>query len=208
MNVDEYKKFIGAKTPLYSRIWGKMIIESASFTPASDGDLVVYFGEHETSVERPVVRIHSECVFAEVFDSDFCDCADQLYYAMDYLRQTNGILFYLRFDGRGAGLSAKVKATELEMQGIDTYTSRLMIGVPPEGRDFSPIADYLLSHGINKITLLTNSPDKYGDLANKGIDVNTLPLYVNTPNENVQKLYDTKVKKFKHRIPLNELEIK
>lgn len=206
--MNEYKKFIGARTPLNSRVWGKMIVESASFTPASDGDLVVFFGEEKNKVERPVVRIHSECVFAEVFDSDFCDCADQLYYAMDYLCKTNGILFYLRFDGRGAGLSAKVKATELEMQGIDTYNSRVMIGVPPEGRDFSPIADYLLSHGIRKITLLTNSPDKFGDLVRKGIDVETLPLYVDSPNENVQKLYDTKVKKFKHLIPLNELDFK
>lgn len=206
--MNEYKRFLGARTTLNSRVWGKMTVESASFTPASDGDLVVYFGEGETTQERPVVRIHSECVFAEVFDSDFCDCADQLYYAMDYLRKTNGILFYLRFDGRGAGLSAKVKATELEMRGIDTYTSRVMIGVPPEGRDFSPIADYLLARGITKITLLTNSPDKLGDLVNRGIDVETLPLYVDTPNDNVQKLYDTKVKKFKHLIPLTELDLK
>lgn len=206
--MNEYKRFLGARTTLNSRVWGKMTVESASFTPASDGDLVVYFGEGETTPERPVVRIHSECVFAEVFDSDFCDCADQLYYAMDYLRKTNGILFYLRFDGRGAGLSAKVKATELEMRGIDTYTSRVMIGVPPEGRDFSPIADYLLARGITKITLLTNSPDKLGDLVNRGIDVETLPLYVDTPNDNVQKLYDTKVKKFKHLIPLTELDLK
>ena len=205
--MNTYKKFIGERTPLTSRIWGNLVIESASFTNASDGDLVVYFGDPNNLPPCPVVRIHSECDFAEVFDSDFCDCADQLYYAMDYLRKTNGILFYLRFDGRGAGLSAKVKATALEMQGIDTHTSRVMIGVPPEGRDFGPVADYMLQHGITKITLLTNSPDKIGDLKKKGIDVETLPLYIDKPNQNVQKLYKTKVQKFAHTISLSELDL-
>ena len=205
--MNTYKKFIGERTPLTSRIWGNLVIESASFTNASDGDLVVFFGNPANLPSRPVVRIHSECVFAEVFDSNFCDCADQLYHAMDYLRKTNGILFYLRFDGRGAGLSAKVKATALEMQGIDTHTSRLMIGVPPEGRDFGPVADYMLQHGITKITLLTNSPDKIGDLQKKGIDVETLPLYIDKPNPNVQKLYKTKVQKFAHTISLSELDL-
>lgn len=199
-----FKHFIGSRATFNSRIWGKLVVESASFTPAADGDLVVYFGDI-TSVDRPFVRIHSECVFAEIFDSDFCDCADQLYYAMDYLQKNGGILFYLRFDGRGAGLSAKVAATDLEVMGIDTYNSRKMIGIEPEGRDFTPIAHYLKSRGIDKITLLTNSPVKINDLVKSGIDVNVLPIYVDEPNDNVRKLYETKANKFGHILPRDDV---
>ena len=196
----DYKRFIGSKASFHSRIWGDLTVESASFTPASDGDLVVFFGE-STNTERPVIRIHSECVFGEVFDSDFCDCADQLYYAMDYLKNHNGILFYLRFDGRGAGLSAKVKATDLEQKGMDTYDSRVEIGVLPEGRDFSLVADYLKSHNIKKVSLLTNNPDKCKPLIECGIDVEAIPLLIYNPNINVRKLYETKAQKFNHIIP-------
>jgi 3,4-dihydroxy 2-butanone 4-phosphate synthase/GTP cyclohydrolase II len=196
----DYLKFLGSQTVLNSKKWGKLKVESASFTPASDGDMVVYIGE-PLKEERPLVRIHSECVFAEVFDSDFCDCADQLSLAMDTLKcEKNGILFYLRFDGRGAGLSAKIKATSLEMDGKDTFESRVEIGVAPEGRDFSNIALFLLDKGVKKITLLTNNPIKLSDLENNGIDVKIKSLIIDNPNKNVEKLYQTKVNKFNHTI--------
>jgi GTP cyclohydrolase II len=198
--MSDYLKFVGSETTFNSRIWGELTVESVSFTPASDGDLVVYFNT-PLNVDRPLVRIHSECVFAEIFDSDFCDCADQLYYALEDLKNSpGGILFYLRFDGRGAGLSAKVKATALEMSGMDTYDSRVEIGVAPEGRNFENIAQFLIAKGIRKITLLTNSPNKVNDLAKHGIDVETKSLIVSDANENVKKLYDTKSKRFGHKI--------
>jgi len=195
-----YLKYIGSQTTFNSKKWGELLVESASFTPASDGDLVVYVGK-PLEEERPIVRIHSECVFAEVFSSDFCDCAEQLDMAMKILISAkNGILFYLRFDGRGSGLSAKVKATSLEMEGIDTFESRIKIEVPPEGRNFSNIALFLLEKGIKKITLLTNNPIKIGDLVNNGIDVEPRPLIINDPNRNIENLYHTKVNKFNHSI--------
>jgi len=196
----DYLKYVGSQTSMNSKKWGKLKLESASFTPASDGDMVVYIGDPFTK-DRPLVRIHSVCLFSEVFDSNFCDCAEQLNLAMEILkREGDGILFYLRFDGRGAGLSAKIKATSLEMEGIDTFESRVQIGVAPEGRNFSEIALFLLKKGITKITLLTNSPTKIGDLVNNGIDVEIKPLVINNSNENVEKLYYTKVNKFNHNI--------
>lgn len=194
-----YLRFIGERATFNSKTWGPITVESVSFTPAADGDLVAYIGDIKKQ-ERVYVRIHSECVFAEAFDSDFCDCAEQFKMAMNKLVQTGGVLFYLRFDGRGAGLSAKVKATALEVQGMDTYQSRLEIGVPPEGRDFTKIGEYLLSRDIKKITLLTNSPNKISDLRNAGVDVETEPLFVGNPNPNIRKLYETKVKEFGHKI--------
>lgn len=195
-----YLKFIGESTTFNSKKWGKLLAESQAFTPAADGDLVIYVGEN-IDMENPLIRIHSECVFAEVFDSDFCDCGKQLDLAMDYLiKNGGGILFYLRFDGRGAGLSAKVKATQLEMTGIDTYESRKMIGVEPEGRSFVKVAEYLLNKNIKRVRMLTNNPNKIKDIESCGIKVYPQPLLVDTDNENIKMLYKTKAEKFSHKI--------
>lgn len=196
----KYLRFIGAKASFESKKWGKLTVESQSFTPATDGDLVVFVGDN-IDLSKPLVRIHSECVFAETFASNFCDCAEQLDLAMDYiLKNGGGIVFYLRFDGRGAGLSAKVKATALETQGYDTYESRKMIGVEPEGRDFKRIAKYLKDNGMTDIRLLTNNPDKIEGLRKYGINVTPEPLIVDSDNTNIKRLYETKAEKFGHHI--------
>ncbi len=195
-----YLNFIGETTTFNSEKWGKLTVESQSFTPASDGDLVVFIGDN-INFKNPIVRIHSECVFAEVFSSDFCDCSKQLDLAMDYLlKNGGGILFYLRFDGRGAGLSAKVKATQLEMLGFDTYESREMIGVKPEGRSFENIAKYLISKNIKNIRMLTNNPNKIEGLEKHGINVVPISLILENCNENIKMLYKTKAEKFNHNI--------
>lgn len=199
--MDYLNPFLGSTTKINSRRWGELNIEAVSFTPAIDGDLVVTIG-NPFECEMPLVRIHSECVFAERFDSDFCDCADQFDLAMDIItKEGHGILFYLRFDGRGAGLAAKVKATKLEMEGMNTYDSRLSIGVNPEGRDFRAIGQYLLNKRVKKVRLLTNNPEKGKGLEEQGIEVKYLPLIIESPNKNVKALYKTKAEKFKHQIP-------
>jgi 3,4-dihydroxy 2-butanone 4-phosphate synthase/GTP cyclohydrolase II len=198
--MDFLEKFLGSQATINSRTWGKLTIESVSFTPATDGDLVVIIGQ-PFEQEKPLIRIHSECVFAEVFDSDLCDCADQFKLAMKRLTDNeHGLLFYLRFDGRGAGLAAKVKATALEVAGMDTYDSRVHIGVAPEGRDFGNIGEYLKNHGVNKARLLTNNPIKGKALEQVGLTLEYEPLIVDNPNENVRKLYSTKAEKFNHTI--------
>jgi len=198
--MDYITKYKGTSATINSRTWGKLTMVSESFTPASDGDLVVIIGD-PFNQEIPLVRIHSECVFAEVFDSDLCDCADQLKIAMERLTANNhGLLFYLRFDGRGAGLAAKVKATALEVQGFDTYESRILIGVAPEGRNFRKIGEYLKLHGVSKIRLLTNNPDKGNDIEKAGVIVVYEPLIIEDPSEKVRRLYKTKAEKFRHTI--------
>jgi GTP cyclohydrolase II len=199
--MDYIKKYIGEQVEFKSRTWGKLTVEVASFTPASDGDLVIFIGK-PFEEDTPLIRIHSECVFAEALDSDLCDCADQLKLALNRLvSEGNGILFYLRFDGRGAGLAAKLKATALEVRGIDTYESRLKIGVEPEGRNFFSIGQYLFNKGIKKVRLLTNNPLKGKGLEDAGIIVFYEPLLISEPSKNVRKLYKTKANKFHHFIP-------
>lgn len=197
-----YKNFIGEKTTLTSRTWGEVTIESAEFTDAIDGDLVLTKGS-PYSHTAPLVRIHSECVFAEVFDSSLCDCADQMHMALAQIcKEDCGIFYYLRLDGRGAGLSAKVKATCLEVNGLDTHDSRIEIGVPPDSRDYLKIAEHLSRNGIKRIRLLTNNPEKSKTLEDRGIHVETIGLQVTSPNDEVAKLYRTKAKKFGHSVKL------
>jgi 3,4-dihydroxy 2-butanone 4-phosphate synthase/GTP cyclohydrolase II len=114
----------------------------------------------------------------------------------------SGIFFYLRIDGRGAGLAAKVRATELEVGGMDTHASRIHIGVPPEGRNFSKVAQYLKENGYNRIRLLSNNPSKKEGLEAMGISVQIEPLFLESPNEHVAKLYRTKRDKFSHLIDI------
>ncbi len=198
--MNNYKQFIGSTAVIPSRTWGELKVESAEFTDAIDGDLVVTIGD-PFSIPAPLVRIHSECVFAEAFDSALCDCSDQLHMAIARMKEAgSGILFYLRMDGRGAGLSAKVMATELEVQGMDTHQSRIHIGVAPEGRNFSSIAKYLINKKINKIKLLTNNPTKILDLEKEGLEVEVCPLKIEDEDKYIKKLYLTKAKKFGHTL--------
>ncbi|WP_084402214.1 GTP cyclohydrolase II RibA [Lentzea albidocapillata] len=196
---DYLSRFVGASATVPTRNWGPLRFTVASFSGAIDGDLVVTLNE-KSDRREPLVRIHSECVFAEVFSSKLCDCSDQLDLAMTRLSQSDsfGILFYLRIDGRGAGLAAKVAATNLEINGADTWESRVHLGVEPDSREYRSIANYLESLGIQSIRLLTNNPNKVGDLADSGIEVRRLPLVVPKPNGDVRRLYETKRDKFGH----------
>lgn len=195
-------KFSGSHATIPTRLWGELRVESAVFSAAVDGDLVVTIGD-PFSEAQPLVRIHSECVFADVFYSTFCDCREQLDLAMAAIHDHgSGILFYLRIDGRGAGLAAKVAATALEREGVDTYDSRMQVGVSPESREYRAIAEYLLGKSIRSIRLMTNNPEKVAQLVQCGIEVARVPLIEESPNEAVQRLYETKAKRFGHAIPL------
>src|SRR5690349_13946668 len=122
--MDYLKGFLGASASLNTASWGVLRFESVQLTEAIDGDMVVSVGKGLT-VDSPLVRIHSVCAFAEVFGSIACDCADQLDLALSRMKNADqGVIFYLRMEGRGVGLAAKIAATVLESSGVDTYSSR------------------------------------------------------------------------------------
>jgi GTP cyclohydrolase II len=198
--MDYLGPFLGSEASITSNRWGRLKVEAASFTPAVDGDMVIHVGE-PLAQSSPLVRIHSECVLGELLDSDLCDCKEQFVLAMERLiAEGHGCLFYLRFDGRGAGLAAKICATALEVDGMDTYDSRVAIGVSPEGRDFGKVGIYLRERGVKQIRLLTNSPIKELAISGVGIDVVREPLVVSKPSEKVRRLLETKASKFSHHI--------
>ena len=193
-------RFVGTRTALPTVRWGTIYCESASFSPAADGDLVVEFGRLDPT-KQLLLRIHSECVFGEVLSSSLCDCADQLEHALEFLSRANGMLIYLRFDGRGAGLAAKVKATSLEVEGLDTHSSRVAISVEPEGRDFKPIQNYLVKRGFKEIRIMTNNPIKVKHLECDELKVCMEPLLIRPSSIQGRKLLKTKAEQFGHVIP-------
>jgi len=148
--------------------------------------LVIQKGE--VSSERPtLVRVHSECMTGDVFGSQRCDCGPQLHKALRMIEEAGeGIVLYLRQEGRGIGLINKIRAYEVQdKQGLDTVDANLHLGFPSDSRDYGMGAQILRSLGIRKIRLLTNNPAKRVGLKGYGLEiVETVPLVIKTNSEN------------------------
>lgn len=123
------------------------------------------------STDAPLVRVHSECITGDVFGSARCDCGPQLREAMCRLHDEGGCLLYLRQEGRGIGLFAKLDAYRLQEQGLDTYAANRRLGFADDLRDYHVAADMLQALEIGRITLLSNNPDKGLQLEKAGIAI-------------------------------------
>jgi 3,4-dihydroxy 2-butanone 4-phosphate synthase/GTP cyclohydrolase II len=122
--------------------------------------------------ETALVRVHSECLTGDVFGSFRCDCGEQRDLAMQLIAQSgNGIMIYLRQEGRGIGLNNKLKAYQLQEAGLDTVEANEALGFAPDLRNYKVAADILMDLGVKKIKLLTNNPDKISDLESAGIQI-------------------------------------
>jgi GTP cyclohydrolase II len=119
----------------------------------------------------PLVRPHSECMTGDVFGSERCDCGPQLREAVERIATSGGFLLYLRQEGRGIGLYAKLDAYALQDSGLDTYEANLALGRQEDERDYTAAAQMLAALGVERIALLSNNPDKAEQLAAHGIAV-------------------------------------
>ncbi|WP_017935916.1 GTP cyclohydrolase II [Nocardioides sp. Iso805N] len=119
----------------------------------------------------PLVRVHSECLTGDVLGSRRCDCGPQLDDSLDRLASEGGYLLYLRQEGRGIGLYAKIDAYALQDDGLDTFDANVALGYPADGRDYAVAAQMLQALGIGEVRLLTNNPDKTSQLTRLGIGV-------------------------------------
>lgn len=165
-------------------------------------------GEHHVALvkgdvknqDKPVlVRVHSECLTGDAFHSLRCDCGEQLNAAMKQISEEGvGVLLYMRQEGRGIGLVNKVRAYELQDKGKDTVEANVLLGFPPDLRDYGIGAQILYDLGIKKIRLLTNNPKKLIGLKGYGLEmVERVPLQIQE-NE-VNKFYlRTKKEKMGH----------
>jgi GTP cyclohydrolase II len=121
----------------------------------------------------PLVRVHSACFTGDVLGSDKCDCGSQLMAALVEIQESGdgALLYLLNQEGRGIGLTNKIRAYALQTTGHDTITANLALGLPVEQRDFTVAAECLLMLGMRRIRLLTNNPLKLDSLRDCGIDV-------------------------------------
>jgi 3,4-dihydroxy 2-butanone 4-phosphate synthase/GTP cyclohydrolase II len=154
----------------------------------------------EVSGKKPVlVRVHSECLTGDVFGSRRCDCGPQLHAAMERIdKEGSGVILYMRQEGRGIGLPAKLHAYRLQEQGLDTVEANLKLGFPMDLRDYGVGAQMLCDLGVSKIRLLTNNPKKVVGLQGHGLEiVEQLPIRV-SPNPHNAKYLKTKKDRMGH----------
>ncbi len=154
-----------------------------------------------------VVRLHSECLTGDVFGSERCDCGDQIRQSLKLIDQAGkGILIYMHQEGRGIGLTNKIKAYALQDQGRDTVEANLELGFKEDLRDYGIGAQILRDLGVQKVRLLTNNPRKIAGLEGYGLQVlERIPLEVPPRDTNIHYLR-TKQSKLGHL--LSNLEAK
>lgn len=149
--------------------------------PVVDDNVTTTSSDHKRAKHPiPLIRIHSECLTGDAFSSLKCDCGAQLNTAMQAIQDTGcGAILYLRQEGRGIGLTNKIRAYALQDQGHDTLDANLMLGLPADARIYDMCAPMLAHVGVNEVRLITNNPDKVAYLTEHGIHVvERVPLVV------------------------------
>ncbi|MBC7877516.1 MAG: GTP cyclohydrolase II [Anaerolineales bacterium] len=153
------------------------------------------------------VRLHSECLTGDVMGSLRCDCRDQLEAALKTIGQLDkGIVLYLRQEGRGIGLTNKIRAYSLQDQGLDTVEANLALGFRDDERDYAIAAHMLQSLKVQSIRLMTNNPKKLDQLTQYGVKINGRVPHFLPSNEHNRSYLETKVAKSGHMIDFRSHE--
>lgn len=177
--------------------------EFRMYDSGDDAVCIVSLGDLRELGARPLVRIHSSCMASEVFAARDCDCADQIREAMKRIAtEGRGFLIHLRQEGRGHGLSLKIRAVgQMQRCGLDTVEAFEALGVEPDVRSYEGAVNVLRRLGISSVRLLTNNPRKARFLESVGVRVETVSTHPTVRAENRAYLA-SKNHKLGHRIPL------
>lgn len=167
-------------------------------TPNGDFKMIAYSDEEENRMphivlihsemkvlDNVLVRIHSECLTGDLFGSRRCDCGEQLEKSLSVINEEKGILIYLRQEGRGIGLINKLKAYQLQDEGLNTIDANIHLGFVPDARDYHVASEILKDLNISSVRLLTNNPDKVDGLNKHGIEViERIPIIIKSHKQN------------------------
>lgn len=149
-----------------------------------------------------LVRVHSECITGDVFGSRHCDCGEQLHLALEKIsKEKKGIIVYLRQEGRGVGLTNKIRAYALQHLGYDTVEANRALGLPDDLREYGIGAQILKDLGVGKMRLLTNNPKKVIGLEGYGLEITEqLPIEITSMSTKQRTYLKTKKKRMQHRL--------
>ncbi len=150
----------------------------------------------------PLVRIHSECLTGDAFGSLKCDCGPQLQASMARIQQEGcGAILYMRQEGRGIGLEAKIRAYALQDRGLDTLDANLALNLPADAREYDFSALMLKKAGVEHVRLMTNNPLKVEGLRTNGITVEERLPHITGRCKTNSHYLSTKAKRMGHLIP-------
>mgnify|MGYP001306289018 FL=1 len=200
--------------PKTLRIAKTMIDRSASANmPSRAGALTVHAFETNdgreaaavvsgdvTGKEDVLVRVHSECFTGDVMGSLRCDCRAQLEKALDIIAEQDGVVVYLRQEGRGIGLLNKIRAYALQDQGRDTVDANLELGFEDDTRTYEVAAEILNHLDVRSVKLMSNNPKKREDLLRHGVDVRENVGCITESNVHNQFYLDTKRERCGHEL--------
>ena len=211
ISIEELIRYRRAREKLVERVaeadlptkWGRFRVIAYDVKFEAQQPIVLAFGDLATST-APLVRLHSSCFTGDLLDSLRCDCGDQLRMAMEMIAHEGaGVLVYLPQEGRGIGLVEKIRAYQLQDQGLDTVEANLALGFKADSRDYGVGIQLLKDLGLRQVRLLTNNPKKTDAFIYGGFDlevVDQVPI-VPPANEFNERYLATKREKMGHRFP-------
>jgi GTP cyclohydrolase II len=181
--------------------------EFRMYDAGSEDVHLVCFGDIHELGEQPLLRMHSSCLASEVFDAMDCDCADQLRESMKLIaNKGRGLIIHLRQEGRGQGLSEKIRAVGIiQRRGLDTFEAFDALGLEQDPRRYDPALEILRALGIHAVRLISNNPRKARFLEERGVRVERVPTHPTIRPENLDYLR-TKQRKLDHDFVLDSDE--
>lgn len=159
--------------------FGDFMITGYRSTTSDEEFVVLYKGEMDGDVPT-LVRIHSQCLTGDVFDSIKCDCGPQLHKSMELIEaEGRGAIVYQQQEGRGIGIINKIRAYALQDQGADTVEANAQLGFAIDARDYQQCAEILFDLGLCKVRVISNNPDKLAALERAGLNiVDRIPIEI------------------------------
>ena len=177
---------------------GEFTVHAFTDEAMSKDHLAISMGDLLTN-EPVLCRIHSQCITGESFFSMRCDCRYQLTESLTQIAEIGrGVIFYLQQEGRGIGLSNKIRAYNLQDKGLDTVEANHQLGFKEDERDYETVSGMINFLAIKKVNLMTNNPKKIDALKAMGVIVNQRVPLASNPNKYNEKYIDTKIKKLGH----------
>jgi 3,4-dihydroxy 2-butanone 4-phosphate synthase/GTP cyclohydrolase II len=211
ISIEELIRYRRAREKLVERVaeadlptkWGRFRLIAYNVKFESQQPIVLTFGDLSQSA-APLVRLHSSCFTGDLLDSLRCDCGDQLRMAMEMIANEGaGVLVYLPQEGRGIGLIEKIRAYQLQDQGLDTVEANLALGFKADSRDYGVGIQLLKDLGLRQVRLLTNNPKNTDAFIYGGFDLEVVDQVPILPpvNEFNERYLATKREKMGHSFP-------